>query len=549
MVLLLLSWYISSFNSTIDLHENGSLAITENINVNFQNEKHHGIYRDIPLDLGGKFGNFELGFRILDVKTDGRTATVKKSHIRNYGRKYLRIRIGKGDILISGKHTYEIKYYVLLGARYFKDYDELYWNITGDEWQTHIDSVNAFISFYKPIELNRSDVKLYTGKRGERESKGSIAIDETGVTIKSGGLSPGNGLTVDIKFPKSYLVKPSGFSLFLLRLKNNIPIVLGFLFFLYIFIKWWRTGREQSVGPITVRYKSPEGLTAAATGTILDEVVDAKDIVSILFDLAKKGYLKIEEQESKKFFFLKNTDYRITVFPKDKEGLKKHEKEFLNGLRKFGEEFKLSKLKGKFYTTVKSVKKSLYKNLTKDGYFHGNPETIRAKYFGLGIIITFGFPFFIILSPRWAVFFMTVGITLLAFSRGMPKRTTKGTKKLREILGFREFLARVEKPRLEKMLEENPNIFFDFLSYAVALGVADHWAERFEGLTIQSPDWYVSRATTGNIIYASVVSNSLGNLIGTVSASMAAPSSSSSGFSGGGGSSGGGGGGGGGGAW
>ncbi|MCD6400279.1 DUF2207 domain-containing protein, partial [candidate division WOR-3 bacterium] len=484
IILLLFSWHIKDFNSLMNLHKDGSLTITENITVDFRQERHHGIFRDIPIDLGGRFGNFELGFRINDIKMDGEKIRVRKLYRRVYGRKYLRLKIGNPNFYISGVHKYEIKYNVLLAARYFRNYDELYWNITGDEWEAAIDSVHGILTLYKELKLNPSDVKFYTGRRGEKGKNGSVSISKRGVEIISGNVYPGSGVTIDIKLPKGFLTKPSGAFLLFLRLKNNFPYFIAFLFFIFMFVRWWNSGKEFRVGPVATQYEPIKELTSAEQGIILDERADNKDLVSLLFDLATKGYLKIEEIETKVLFFLKNKDYKITITKMDTSNLKKHEADFLNGLMKFGNEFKLSELKGEFYPTVKKVKSSLYSILTKNGYFYGNPEGVRAGYISFGIFFFVGGGFLFMFSPKWAITLIIMGIILVIFSRGMPKRTPKGIRALRKILGFREFLMRVEQPKLKLMLEENPTLFFDFLPYALALGVVDKWAERFEGLTV-----------------------------------------------------------------
>jgi uncharacterized membrane protein len=144
------------------------------------------------------------------------------------------------------------------------------------------------------------------------------------------------------------------------------------------------------------------------------------------------------------------------------------------------------------------------------------------------------------------------GLIALCFGPAMPKRTYKGREVLTDILGFKEFLVRVEKERLKRMLDQNPSIFFDFLSYAIAIGVVDEWAERFSGLQIEPPGWYSAHGVHHGLIMTSHIANSVGNSISAFgSAATSTPRGSSSGFSGGGGGgfSGGGGGGGGGGGW
>ncbi len=71
-----------------------------------------------------------------------------------------------------------------------------------------------------------------------------------------------------------------------------------------MFFFWWTKGRDPkadiSVAPM---YEPPEGMTPAEVGSLMDDAVHPRDITSTLVDLAVKGYLKIEETESKTLLF------------------------------------------------------------------------------------------------------------------------------------------------------------------------------------------------------------------------------------------------------
>ena len=100
---------------------------------------------------------------------------------------------------------------------------------------------------------------------------------------------------------------------------------------------------------------------------------------------------------------------------------------------------------------------------------------------------------------------------------------------------------------------DTPELFERYLPYAIALGVENRWAERFQSVLAaaaaqghQGFAWYSGSSSPWND--TSGFTNSIGSsLASTVSSASTAPGSSSG--SGGGGSSGGGGGGGGGGGW
>jgi uncharacterized membrane protein YgcG len=562
MLFLLLSLYIQLFDSEIKLNEDGSLDIKEEITVNFDGGYYHGIYRDIPLELRGTIGNYSLGFEVHSVLMDGNSVSVKQSKNRYGDGTDLRIRIGDPDRTITGIHIYTIEYSAALGARYFDDWDELYWNVTGNRWEDRIDSLYCTVIFPSPVELSDEDIKIFVGRYGSDRTTNNYTLDSDSLCFGTGTLYPGYGATVDIRFPKDFLSKPPLSATLSLKLKSYLgplfAVLLPLSTLILLFKRWYREGKDLPPRTITVKYIPPKDLTAAEVGTILDQKVDMVDITSILFDLARLGYLSIEEVQTTKFLFLKNKDYKIKILKDMELGKETHLREFLRGLSAIGgKEFLISDLKGEFYRYVKDVKEEIYKSVEEKGYFYGNPDNIRKVYFGFGLAaLIMGFVATFFLLPLFSppITGLTGGIALgglvtLCFAPAMPKRTYKGREILTEILGFKEFLVRVEKERLKRMLEQNPSIFFDFLSYAIALGVVDEWAERFSGLELVPPGWYTAYGIHGPI-RAAYISSSIGDSISAFSAASSVPRGSSSGFSGGGGGfSGGGGGGGGGGGW
>jgi uncharacterized membrane protein YgcG len=71
----------------------------------------------------------------------------------------------------------------------------------------------------------------------------------------------------------------------------------------------------------------------------------------------------------------------------------------------------------------------------------------------------------------------------------MPARTTRGVRALEQILGFEEFLTRVESDRFQRVIK-TPQMFEKFLPFAMALGVEQNWVRAFEGIYMTPPTWY-----------------------------------------------------------
>ncbi len=118
------------------------------------------------------------------------------------------------------------------------------------------------------------------------------------------------------------------------------------------------------------------------------------------------------------------------------------------------------------------------------------------------------------------------------------------------MLGFEEFLRRVEAEHLKRVIIGHPELFDKYLPYAMAFGVEQQFARAFEGIYTQAPQWYVGPSMMNFSV--SHFSSSMSHLstVAGMTLSSSPRSSSGSGFGGGGGGfSGGGGGGGGGGAF
>jgi uncharacterized membrane protein len=150
---------------------------------------------------------------------------------------------------------------------------------------------------------------------------------------------------------------------------------------------------------------------------------------------------------------------------------------------------------------------------------------------------------------------IAVAINIL-FYQWLKAPTLAGRKLLDRIEGFKLYLSVAEKDELnfKHPPEKTPELFEQYLPYAIALGVEQQWGERFSDVLSRAmigenhyqPGWY--RGNSWNYNNINTFTGSMGSAMSSaVSSSSTAPGSSSG--SGGGGSSGGGGGGGGGGGW
>ena len=96
----------------------------------------------------------------------------------------------------------------------------------------------------------------------------------------------------------------------------------------------------------------------------------------------------------------------------------------------------------------------------------------------------------------------------------LSKRTPYGTEILGRILGFRNFLITAEKDKLEALVEENPEYFYDILPYTYVLNVSSKWMKKFESLTMSAPNWYSSMSTAMTSMTSTPSSSSGGGFSG-----------------------------------
>lgn len=142
------------------------------------------------------------------------------------------------------------------------------------------------------------------------------------------------------------------------------------------------------------------------------------------------------------------------------------------------------------------------------------------------------------LSQRIAIAVCMTSVLVIA--PALIKRTRYYNDRLGQLIGFRDFLRLAEKDKLEMLLKENPQYYYDILPYANVLGVSAIWQDKFKSLTVEPPAYY--RMTSGDV-FTIILFNSMFNRTNTHCRTVmtSRPQSKSNGSSGGGFSRGGGG--------
>jgi uncharacterized membrane protein YgcG len=542
------SWRIANFQVTVDVHQDGSSFVTERITAVFTGS-YQGIYRTVPIEYPGPHGaNYTLFVNVIGAK-DADTGSPLKYELHRQGA-YRQIKIYVPGAMDTDK-TIEIDYEVKNGTRFFPDHDEFYWNATGNDWPVPIDHASALVMFPENA-AGQLRAQGFTGIYGSRQQEVTAEVRDASASFETTNPLPMRaGLTVDIFVPKGILRQPGQVTRIAWFLQSNPVVLLPVIVFLVMSGLWYIVGRDPDPGvSVAPLYEPPKNMTPAECGTLVDDTVNPRDITCTLVDLAVKGYLKIEEVKEEHFLF-SGRDYIFHLLKPRSEWkqLAAHEQVMLQSLYAGGgESTRLSTLKNHFYTAIPTIKDDVLYELKQKGMYTVDPDSAHAYLISTVVAIVvvllllnhFGhFP--LLQSGAWSVAAVIVsGVIVYLFGRQMTAKSLKGARTYVQVLGFEEFMNRVDKDRLKQM---PPDTFEKYLPYAMALGVEHRWAQAFAGIIQNPPSWYAGPTPVGYMFNPILFTNNMSYMSSQAhSVFISAPRSSAtgSGWSGGGFASGGG---------
>jgi uncharacterized membrane protein YgcG len=584
------------------------LHITENITVVALGiEIKRGIFRDLPSYRATFWGlnlNKEKDLQILEVQKDGRNepwrALEASKNVRTY--------IGDPDIFIpSGTYKYTLNYLAKNQLVLGKDRDELYWNVTGNNWIFPIEKVRAEILL--PPGASPKDISAYTGKFQEKGKDFRIFTESNRIIVETTRpLQPREGLTVSVTWPKGFITpNPSEAitpkTLFEANYWTFLAVGSLLLVVLYYTLVWALFGRDQTPGVVIPMYGPPEKFTPEAARFVKGMgKFDDRSFASAILQLGASGLLRIEKNRGDDSYTLFKTPkpekltqlspayqkFYKRLFAKkdivylDKDDapillharttlLKETQKEFEtpyflknSGWWQFGvalavvppalalvqetdPEAAFSMVMTIFFAlfVVKTVA-DIRTSIRSKRYTHVIPILISYAFLPM-IIGMLAKP--MLEDPRFWLFGIAAMSVLipLTFRHLMKAPTAEGRQAIDHIDGFQHYLRVAEQESLESRPPElTPELFEKFLPYAVALNAEEQWSAHFTDVlerTHYKPQWCTGSSFSNP--------SSLGSALGSSfvhSAAASSPISSGSG-AGGRGSSGGGRGGGGGGGW
>ena len=421
---------IASFGSTIFVKPDGTLDVVERIWVDAENVSiRHGIYRDFPTRYSiPNGGRMKVGFTFVGAELDSGPVEHKIENLYNG----VRIKLGSPDSYVSpGRHLYQIHYRVTRELGYFKDYDELYWNVTGNGWMFPIDQAGVQIHLPKPVEFGQR--AFYTGPQGSTESAAEVIEEKPGqITIMTTRpLGPYEGLTVAVAFPKGVVAPPSEAQKLGWWITDMLPMALAGLtragvigFLVYAFR---RVGRDPDEGTVVPLFAPPDDLSPAAVRYIVEQGFDNRAFAAALIDAGVKGHVILGEDKGFLFFggekYIQGTTGATTPLPPA-------EQQAISLLVSPGEKLELDNKNHSIFSAAKKKLETDYKNRFEGKLFHRN-----TTWVGIAVVVWLVGAYFTALSlalgggmiPTPIIFGAPIAGAVAFFLHRMAKKSENST--------------------------------------------------------------------------------------------------------------------------
>lgn len=544
---------IENFSSDIRIHVDGSMQVHETITVHATGDQiKRGIVREFPTSYRDRYGNnYVVGFTVDSVNMAGAPVEYRVEPYVN-GKK---IYIGSRDVFLApGNYTYDITYTTNRQLGFFKDYDELYWNVTGNGWRLPIRKAHARISFDFAINTQQLTHEAYTGYAGEQGKTYTSSVQNDSVFFSTTTpLAQKQGLTIVVTWPKGLVHEPTWWQRMVWLFKDNLHILILLIaniglfgVFLYFYFAHRAERKKFTVIPL---FYPPEVMLPGAMRYFTKMSHDGVALAADIVNMAVNGWLTIDQKAG----FFSST---YVLGKKEKQAQPALYETIYNLLFASGNSFAVDS-------------STLHPRNTLNLMSNHHAQVCQKEY---GKYFKFPYAFLIIASVLmasavvnpwflgsafdsrvWILFYVLLGLQEFIGMWLLRSYTKEGLALKAQIDGFKMFLSATETERLKLIgtpPTQTPQLYEQYLPYAIALGIEKAWTNQFATVFKNleqagrpyRPIWFVGpHFNITNI-------GSFGRSFGSAIAASSTPPGSSSGR-GGGGRSGGGGGGGGGGGW
>ncbi|MCZ7544052.1 MAG: DUF2207 domain-containing protein [Anaerolineae bacterium] len=496
------------------LPANGNLAITEEHEIAFTSGQFRFGVLTIPMERIEGIRNVQI--QELDPSGSGQWIAYSEQRGERPGTFYTLRNGGSFEIdyfflappAERETRTMRVSYEVEGALRYYEGGDQVWWEAVGAlGWPVNSSTVIVDLPKGAAPREGIDPVVSYG-------TPTNVSVQGTRVTFTT--TAPSNGQTpleVRVQFPHGVVQgAPASWQAAYDRQADYdsqtrplLNLILGAIGLLLIvggpvgvYMLWRARGRDPEFGPVPEYLSEPPAdLPPAVVGTLIDEQADLQDVISTLVDLARRGYL-IMEEEKEQGLFTSSTVFSFERTDKPTDDLRPFEKTMLDRLMGNEQRRSMSSLNQKFYTTIPKIQDQLYKEVVREGFFSAEPDSVRMlwAFAGGGLIFLavavgfFAMPMAGSIAEALTLLPIGIGVTGVALTlvaSSMPAKTRKGAEQSALWRAFRTYLQRIDK---YTDLEAATDQFDRYLPYAIAFGMERSWISKFSRVQTPVPFWY-----------------------------------------------------------
>ena len=291
---------IENYAVEIFIQPSGQVEIIETIDVIAAGQQiRRGIYRDFPTRYRDHYGRrYSVPFEIIDLTRNDAPEHWHKQGIRNGVRVYF----GSAERLLRhGPHRYRLVYRTARQIGFFDDFDELYWNAIGHDWDFVIESAEVVVHLPGPVPAEQLRIAGYPGRPGATggEFDYRIEADDRVRFATTRPLMPGEGFTIAVGFPKGLVHEPTVTERRMAMAADNRGFIAGMIGLLVVLAwyvtAWLRVGRDPAPGAIYPRYQPPTGYSPGMLRYCWRKGYDNACFAAALVSLAVKGAIRLEK--------------------------------------------------------------------------------------------------------------------------------------------------------------------------------------------------------------------------------------------------------------
>lgn len=294
-------YYYQDYEVEIFVNQDSTLNVEEKQTYHLDGNFGY-FFRDIERKKLDHFSDIEI------LDSQGKTIPRNQTEISwNDNRQHLQWNFTRQDFSGESK-SWLIKYKVSGGLDFYDDHDELYWNTIPDDRQVVIENLKVVVHLPGAVDLQAISVSAYP----PRIKSSYYFLDNQTLVFNAEDIAPFENFTIAVGWPKGIIKRP----LFYREQAINwffagAAVLAPVISFIFLFKRWQEKGREPKVDKaIMALYEPPEGLKPAVVEVLMRQDVD-KGIGATIIDLARRGYLKIEEQPQKFLGLRFSKDYTI----------------------------------------------------------------------------------------------------------------------------------------------------------------------------------------------------------------------------------------------